>query len=111
MWVRTPSHRGAAGRDDVRAPRRAAAEFVDLLVSDDEWVRQEFEALVEAGWGGDAPVRPASIQGPWWPPRPGSSVAPSRYHQRVGHPHRATAPPRQRGPPGLELRGRAHRSR
>jgi hypothetical protein len=51
MWVRTPSHRGAAGRDDVRAPRRAAAEFVDLLVSDDEWVRQEFEALVEAGWG------------------------------------------------------------
>lgn len=51
----TTSGRGAARVD----PRSA---FVDLVLADAELVYLEFEAIVEAGWGGDA-LRPPAPRG------------------------------------------------
>ncbi|MGI8529762.1 MAG: hypothetical protein ACR2KO_09815 [Geodermatophilaceae bacterium] len=37
--------------------------FLDLLCSDEEWLRAEFDAIIAAGWGGPRtarPLRPAS---------------------------------------------------
>src|SRR6188472_3291892 len=77
-----------------------AADFVDLLFADDEWVRAEFDAIVAAGWGGVGPPCPASAQGTHWPRRPG----PHRRPTPVRRPRRllsgAAAPAHQRGPPG-----------
>lgn len=76
-----------------------AGEFVDLLVSDDEWVDREFDALVEAGWGGDAPARPAPLQGPRGPRRPRRSCRSTPAHH-LGEPRRGSSGrAQQRGPP------------
>lgn len=36
----------------------AAVDLRDLLVADDEWVRDEIDAIVEAGWGRRRPPVP-----------------------------------------------------
>jgi hypothetical protein len=75
------------------------AEFVDLLIGDDDWVAQEFEALVEAGWGGDVPDRPEPLQGPRWPRRPGHVHRPAPdAHPRPGM-GAWSLRAQQRGPP------------
>ena len=39
----------SAARCAVTHGTEAAAEFADLLVADDEWVRREFDAIVATG--------------------------------------------------------------
>jgi hypothetical protein len=53
------------------APDTSRAEFADVLMADDQWVRQEFDAIIAAGWGDDVPASPAPLQGSRWPRRPG----------------------------------------
>ncbi len=76
-----------------------AAELVDLLVADDEWVRREFDVLVAAGWSSEVPPRPAPEQGARWPRRPGYEHCPTpvRHLREPLHLARATTHPR--GPP------------
>jgi hypothetical protein len=75
------------------------AEFVDLLVADDEWVDREFEALVAAGWGVVPPVGPAPGSAPRWPRRPGSRRYDTPLRPPRGLGLGSTAPAHQRGPP------------
>ena len=77
----------------------AAADFVDLLIADDEWVRQEFDALVAAGWGGAKPPRPAPEQGSRWPRRPGYPHHPTPVHHPLDPVRGQDARAHQRGPP------------
>lgn len=85
---------GSAVTHDVEA-----VEFIDLLVADDEWVRSEFEAIVDAGWGGAVPPCPPPDQGAREPRRHRCDGRPTP----VQGPHellaRGAAPARQRGPP------------
>ncbi len=76
-----------------------AVELLDLLVADDEWVRAEFDAIVEAGWGGAVPQCPAPHQGAHLPRRPGDKrrPTPARPPRELLIP--ATIPVHQRGPP------------
>lgn len=46
------------------------SDFVELVLADDDLARGEFEALVAAGWGGNAPRWPTSQEPAWWPPEP-----------------------------------------
>ena len=41
-------------------PRTASvdASWIDLVLADDEWVRQEFDELIAHGWGGSGALRP-----------------------------------------------------
>ena len=81
------------------------AEFMDLLVADDEWVDREFEALVSAGWGGDVPPRPASRQGAHWPRRPGYDRRPRPVRRPSTVPVKPGVPVYGRGPPCLQVEG------
>ncbi len=105
-----PCHRGlsaprprrvaSAGTVEVAVTHRTeAVEFVDVLVSDDDWVRDEFDAIVAAGWGPGVPPRPPPPQGGPRPRRPGYVVRPPPVRVPrdllIG---RATVA-RQRGPP------------
>src|SRR3954463_2501022 len=78
------------------------AAFADVLVADDQWVREEFDALIAAGWGDDVPPGPEPLQGSRWPPRPGnnhrSTPSPGPNEQR----HDEASPAHQRGPPCRE---------
>ena len=50
---------------------------MDLLVAEDDWVRREFDELVEAGWGGSPrPTRPRTTQGAHEPRRSGAAEPP-----------------------------------
>jgi hypothetical protein len=78
----------------------AAPELADLLVADQEWVDQEFEALIAFGWDGDDPPPcPASGRGARRPQRPGYAAGPRPLPQRLGRRSAATAWAHQRGPP------------
>ncbi len=44
--------------------------FTDLICSDDELVRAEFDALIRASWRPPAPPAPAAAAGPADPGRP-----------------------------------------
>ncbi|PPK64988.1 hypothetical protein CLV40_11630 [Actinokineospora auranticolor] len=68
-------------------------EFLALLCEDDDWVRAEFDAIIEASWGRPSRPRPDS------PTPPGPPVA--RYGERTG-PRRCDAGSvwcRERSPP------------
>jgi len=75
--------------------------FLDLVCSDEEWLRAEFDAMVAAEWGSvqRPPPRPDS---PTPPPRPpGCSTVEARPIRPAGRERalvRRVA--RQRGPPG-----------
>ena len=68
-------------RSDV--DRFCATAFVDLVCSDDEWVRAEFEAIVAASWSPLPPRQPT-----WFGTvHPGGS-RPAAFHprqDRLGH--------------------------
>ncbi|TDW93942.1 hypothetical protein EV137_1240 [Kribbella pratensis] len=74
--------------------------FTDLVLADDELVREEFDALIAACWEApcEPPTRmPGPAAGPWaWRP-------PRRWPRRVGFRHsrvpRRRPHSRQRGPP------------
>ena len=74
-------------------------EFVDLLVADDEWVRSEFEAIVDAGWGGAVPPCPPLDQGAREPRRHRYDGRPTPVQGPCELLARGAAPARQRGPP------------
>ena len=87
--------------------READAAFADMVCADSQWLREEFDALIAASFGGpSAPPPPAP---PRVPPRPGPPPPPSR---RPAPGQAATAVPaagpehgRQRSPPA-HLTGR-----
>jgi hypothetical protein len=81
------------------AHRSVVAEFVDLLIADDEWVQREFEALVAADAGDVVPPRPAPRQGARWPRRPGYDGRPASVHKPEEPVRRGSAQAHQRGPP------------
>lgn len=81
-----------------------AAEFADLLVADDEWVRREFDAIVAAGWGGAVPPCPAPSQGAQWPRRPGYGDRPTPDRPLRGLLSRGRTYAHQRGPPDVRDR-------
>lgn len=84
-----------AGTHDTRP-----VEFADVLMADDQWVREEFDALIAAGWGDDDPPGPESLQGSRWPRRPGYEHRPTPV-PRPDEPCRdQVARSHQRGPPG-----------
>jgi hypothetical protein len=84
-----------AGTHDTRP-----VEFADVLMADDQWVREEFDALIAAGWGDDVPPGPEPLQGSRWPRRPGYEHRPTPL-PRPNEPRRdKVAPSHQRGPPG-----------
>src|SRR4051794_13441952 len=73
--------------------------WVDLLVADDDWVRREFEEIVAAGWGGQAPPPPAPRQGARRPRQPAQVARPE---PGLGAPDLLEGDEgggRQRGPP------------
>ena len=61
--------------------------FVELVCADDDLLRAEFEAIIEANW----PSTPRSSAGLPWPERP----SPRRSHRTTMAP---IAPPVRRGP-------------
>jgi hypothetical protein len=73
--------------------------WVDLLVADDDWVRREFEEIVAAGWGGEAPPPLAPHQGARRPHRPGHDARPAPARQPADVLEENEASARQRGPP------------
>lgn len=84
-----------AGTHDTRP-----VEFVDVLMADDQWVREEFDALIAAGWGDDVPPGPEPLQGSRWPRRLGYEHRPTPV-RRPDDPRRGkVASSHQRGPPG-----------
>jgi len=91
------------GSDPATRTRRSAAieeEFVELVCSDEEWLRAEFEAIVESGWGSDdrPPPRPDSPPPPPGPPR-GERWGEVRRHRCERERLLAVRVARQRGPP------------
>lgn len=48
-------------------PRRADREFAELICADDRWLRDEFDALIAASFGGP-PTRLRPPAPPWTPP-------------------------------------------
>lgn len=80
-----------------------SADFADLLVADDEWLRREFDALVAAGWGGATPPSGTPPRQVRWP----HGAVHDRYPEPIGIPGRPSssrrglarqrAPPRARG--------------
>lgn len=76
-----------------------SGEFVDLIVSDEDWVRREFDAIVAAGWGGAVPPSPEQKQGAHWPRRPGYDCRPTTVRRFLTRLIRAGSVVRERGPP------------
>jgi hypothetical protein len=68
--------------------------FLELVCADDDWLRAEFEAIVEAGW----PAVPPRESPPSWPERPG--------RRRTSRGSAATAQPPHRPDTGDDDRGR-----
>ena len=81
----------------------AEMEFVDLLIADDAWVRQEFDALVAAGWDGAVPIGPDDARRARWPRRPGHAECLASV-RRPDELRRGTRPTtHSRAPPGREM--------
>jgi hypothetical protein len=73
--------------------------WVDLLVADDDWVRREFEEIVAAGWGGEAPPPPAPHRGARRPRPNGDDARPEPVRQPTDVLNGDEVSGRQRGPP------------
>ena len=63
--------------------RGSDADFADLICSDDEWVRAEFDALVRASWRPPVPPAPPAppATGPSEPDPPAAGPAGRRCHE------------------------------
>ncbi len=95
-------------------------EFIDLVCSDEDWVRDEFDAIVAAEWVGPPPTEPsqaASTPGPLpaHTKPPAGPAPPPRRSQRPGTdgwgrqrspPQQHTAPNRRQGFPVRNGKGR-----
>jgi hypothetical protein len=49
--------------------RQVGAAFAELICADDQWLREEFDALIEANYRPPVPPRPAPPRTPPLPPR------------------------------------------
>jgi len=81
--------------------RTTAADFLAVLCADEELLRAEFDAIVDANWDAPPPVPPARPGGPdrrpapVRPPRRIPRPAPGRHPAGRG-PARERSPPRTR---------------
>ena len=57
--------------------RAADAAFADLICTDPQWLREEFDALISASFS-EPPAPPPPPAPPRVPPRPGPPPPPSR---------------------------------
>ena len=59
--------------------------FIDIVTTEEDWVRREFDELVAAGWGGSCPPCPETAQGTHEPRRSGTQHRPThlRPHDQV----------------------------
>ncbi|MFY1692603.1 hypothetical protein [Plantactinospora sp. WMMB782] len=91
--------------DEVSTTRSVQEAFLELLVRDDEFVRAEFEALVDACWNQPPPPPPArprpGPRPPQWPVGPPDGV---RF-VAVEAASTGNRWCRQRGPPGEPASG------
>ena len=71
-------------------------EFLAVVYADPDWLRAEFDAIVEASWD-EPPARPEPCGRPV-PPGPDAARHPDRPAP-IGRPA-AAAPARERSPPG-----------
>lgn len=82
--------------------RQAAAAFAELICADDQWLREEFDALIAANYRPPLPPRSAPPRTPPLPPRrPARAMCPAAG---PGHPQAIASHPgsglrRQRSPP------------
>ena len=78
--------------------RTTAADFLAVLCADEELLRAEFDAIVDANWGAPPPVPPAR---PGGPDRRPALPRPPRLSRRppVGRRPAGRAPARERSPP------------
>ncbi len=72
--------------------------FLAVVYADADWLRAEFDAIVQASWA-EPPVRPHR---PGWPAPAPARPEPARWRPRPAPPGRPVgpAPARQRSPPG-----------
>ena len=77
----------------------AATSFIDLVLAEDDWVRREFDELVEAGWGGSRPTCPRTRQGAHEPRRSGPRSRLTNDHRPAQASARAPWRTPSRGPP------------
>jgi len=76
-----------------------ATTWMDVVFADDDWVRREFEELIEAGWGGSRPTCPRTRQGAYGPRRSGPRSRLTRVRPPDQAPTRALWRNPSRGPP------------
>jgi len=60
---------GSATSGAVTHSTAADASWIDIVLADDEWVRQEFDELIAHGWGGSGASPPPTTQGAHEPRR------------------------------------------
>ena len=78
--------------------RTADADFLAVLCADEELLRAEFDAIVEANWDVPPPVPPARPEGPG--PRPVAPRPPRRTRRPApGRRPAGRGPVRERSPP------------
>jgi hypothetical protein len=65
--------------------RRVDGEFAELICADDQWLREEFDALIAASYG-----RPPARPGPPAPPHNPPGWRPRRYSPAARRPHTPT---------------------
>jgi hypothetical protein len=82
--------------------RQAGAQFADLICADEQWLREEFDALIAANYQPPSPPRPAPPRTPPLPPRRPAeatwlAAGPGRSKAVSSHPGGGLR--RQRSPP------------
>ena len=87
----------ATGELGVRVDGRAA--FIDLVLADAELVDREFEAIVEAGWGGDGARPRAERRGDDGRRGPADVDRPARDREGRDLVVDRSVRPHERGPP------------
>ncbi|HLX48801.1 MAG TPA: hypothetical protein VKS82_10760 [Streptosporangiaceae bacterium] len=83
--------------------RQADAAFAELICADDQWLREEFEALIAANYQPPSPPLPAPARTPPLPPRrqaPAPPWVPGSGSQAV-FTHPGSGLRRQRSPPRI----------
>ena len=81
--------------------RQAGATFADLICADEQWLREEFDALIAANYRPPGPPPPAPPRTPSLPLHPsGAPAAPTGTGPRPRQVISArSSPRRQRSPP------------
>ncbi|HKN98462.1 MAG TPA: hypothetical protein VJX10_15185 [Pseudonocardiaceae bacterium] len=86
-------------------------EFAAIVYADDELVRAEFEAIVDANWDQPEPPRPTPPAPPWRPGREMADGAVRLTGARSAGRDRGVAWHRERAPPGRHCPDRIQKGR